>query len=47
MTNLINTAVEAASSTWDSLLGRVVILAGTLGWVPFFLLSKAHAALVG
>jgi len=46
MTILTNT-VELIRNTWDSLLGRVALVAITIGWVPFFLLSKAHAALVG
>lgn len=34
-----------ASNTWDNLLGRAAILALSVGWVPFALLSMAHAAL--
>lgn len=45
MTNLINTAVELAANTWDSLLGRVALAAVVVGWVPFYFLSLAHAAL--
>jgi len=36
-----NTIVE----TWESLLGRVAIIGLAVGWVPFALLSMAHAAL--
>jgi hypothetical protein len=42
----MDTVKNALSNTWDSLLGRVAILAATLGWVPFALLGMAHRALL-
>lgn len=34
------------SETWDSFLGRIFILGLAIGWVPFYLLTVAHNALV-
>lgn len=42
---MITTIRETLSSTWDSLLGRVVLLGLSIGWVPFVFLSMATAAL--
>lgn len=42
MTQRIN---EIVRDTWDSLLGRVLILSVAAGAVPFWVLSKAYAAL--
>lgn len=41
MTQIIDTARDV----WDSLLGRVLILSVAAGAVPFWVLSKAYAAL--
>tara|TARA_R110000803_G_scaffold20201_2_gene52213 strand:- start:18 stop:149 length:132 start_codon:yes stop_codon:yes gene_type:complete len=43
MSNLTNTARDI----WQSFFGKVIVISVCAGWVPFFLLSKAHAALVG
>lgn len=37
--------IETLRNVWDSMLGRVVLLALSIGWVPFVLLSMATAAL--
>ncbi len=42
MKNITNTL----SAAWDSFLGRVAILALAIGWMPYYFLSAAHAALV-
>ena len=39
MTDIKNTIVTA----WDSLLGRVLILGLSAGWVPYWLMSLAVA----
>ena len=44
MTILTNT-VELARSIWDHTLGRLALIAVAAGWVPFYLLSAATAAL--
>lgn len=41
----MNAIRNAVAGAWDSLLGRVMILGLALGWVPFYLLTMAHAAL--
>ena len=38
--------MNAIKSIWHSMLGRVVIIGGIVGVVPFYLLATAHAALV-
>ncbi len=39
MKNVIN-------NVWGSFLGRVAVLALAIGWMPYYFLSAAHAALV-
>lgn len=41
----MNALRNAVAATWDSLLGRVLILGLAIGWVPFYFLTMAHAAL--
>lgn len=42
----METIKNVITDCWDSLLGRVAIIGLSVGWVPFVLLSEAHAALV-
>lgn len=30
---------------WDSTVGRLAVICFAVGWVPFYLLTVAHAAL--
>jgi len=41
----MNTITATLRDAWDSLLGRVILIGLAAGWVPFYLLSEAHAAL--
>lgn len=41
MTAITSTIRDA----WDNLLIRVAIIGLAVGWVPFYLLTQAHAAL--
>jgi len=34
-------------TTWENTYGRFLILGALFGFVPFYLLAEAHAALVG
>lgn len=36
---------DTIKDIWDSTLGRLALVAICAGWVPFYLLTAAHAAL--
>jgi hypothetical protein len=36
---------DTIRNIWDSTLGRLFVIGAAVGWVPFFMLSMAHAAL--
>lgn len=42
---MINALRNTIAEAWDSIWGRVVIIGFAAGWVPFYLLTEAHAAL--
>lgn len=41
----MNTIKNTIADVWDSLLGRTLLIGCAVGWVPFYLLTMAHAAL--
>lgn len=41
----MNTIKNTIAEAWDSMLGRLCIIGIAAGWVPFYLLTEAHAAL--
>lgn len=43
----MNTIKQIIASAWDSFLGRAAVIGISLGFVPFVLLTQAHAALSG
>lgn len=44
--NIIATTIELSSRIYHTWTGRALILAVSIGWVPFAILSYAHGALV-
>lgn len=42
---MIATLADLLRSTWDSLLGRVLLCGVCFGWVPFYLLGRVMASL--
>lgn len=38
---------DTINATWENTYGRFLILGASFGFVPFYLLTEAHAALVG
>lgn len=41
----METLKTAIADTWDSFLGRIMIIGLAIGWVPFYFLTMAHSAL--
>lgn len=41
----MNTITDFVTDAWDTLLGRIILCGLAVGWVPFYILSKAHEAL--
>lgn len=41
----METIADIIRDTWDNTIGRLLIVGGAIGWVPFYLLTEAHAAL--
>ena len=46
MNTAINNMTDTARGLWGNFFGKIVIVSLTLGWVPFYLLTEAHAALL-
>ena len=42
----METIKNVITDCWENLLGHVAIIGLSVGWVPFVLLSEAHATLV-
>lgn len=41
----VETFKTTIADTWDSFLGRIIIIGLAIGWVPFYFLTMAHQAL--
>lgn len=42
---MTTTALNTVRDAWDSLLGRILIIGLSAGWVPFYFLTRVHASL--